>query len=287
MRLISIFSLLLMILSGCSNGRKDDRAAIAVSFDPQAWILKQISGDDFDIITLLPPGTDPETYQPSIGTMKSLGNAKAYITLGTSGFERRISDNIHSNFPELKTIDCTDGIEKITGTHESHQVTHNHDNDEDFDPHMLASIRNCIEIAENMTQALIRIRPDKAARYRAAGNELKEKLKSMDDSISAMDLKGKSFAIRHPSLSYFARDYGLAQISLHADGKEASPLQLKRRMEEMKGAGTKIFILEREHSSAGDKDAARQLNLNTVEVSLNSSTWLDDLMKTANEINRD
>lgn len=277
----------MMILSGCASGQKEDRDAIAVSFDPQAWMIKQISGDDFDIITLLPPGTDPETYQPSIGTMKSLGNAKVFFSLGTSGFEHRISDNIHSNFPELKIADCADGIEKITGTHEYHSGTNGHDHQEDFDPHMLSSIRNCIIIAENMTQTLMRVRPDKAAQYRTAGNDLKEKLMAMDDSIVSMDIKGKAFAIRHPSLSYFARDYGLIQINLQADGKEASPLQLRKRMEEMKGSDTKVFIIEKEHSSAGDKETARQLDLKTIDVSLNSSSWLDNLMETANEINRD
>ena len=33
-------------------------------------------------------------------------------------------------------------------------------------------------------------------------------------------MKGGSFVVWHPSLSYFARDYGLEQISLEYDGKE-------------------------------------------------------------------
>ncbi len=288
MRLISFLSLLLLILSGCRSGHNDGRAAIAVSFEPQAWMLRQIAGDDFDIVTLLPPGSDPETYQPSIGTMKNFGKAEAFLTLGTSGFERQLSENIHANFPDLKTIDCTIGIDKITGTH-GHDHSHGaegHHHSEEFDPHMLSSIRNSIVIAENMTQALMQIHPERAEKYKEAGTELKQKLQAMDDSISSMGIGGKSLALRHPSLSYFARDYGLTQIPLQFDGKEASPLQLRKRMEEMNESGTKVFVIEKEHSIPSDKETAKQLGLETIEVSLNSSSWLDDLMKIANEINR-
>ena len=127
MRLLSIFSILLVILSGCSGGRKDDRPAIAVSFEPQAWMLEQIAGDDFDIVTLLPAGSDPETYQPSISTMKGLGKAEAFFTLGTDGFEKSLTDNIASNFPGLKVVDCSEGVAKIFGTHGHHEHDgHNH-----------------------------------------------------------------------------------------------------------------------------------------------------------------
>lgn len=283
-----LLMMLVMILGGCSGGRKDDRAAIAVSFEPQAWMLRQIVGDDYDIVTLLPAGSDPETYQPSISTMKGLGKADAFFTLATDGFEKSLTATLSTNFPHLKVVDCTEGVEKIYGTHghDDHSDDgHDHDGEE-FDPHMLASIKNSIRIADNLTSYMTAINPDKADAYRAAGENLKKRLQSMDDSISGMDLNGKSFAMRHPSLSYFARDYGLSQIALQASGKEASPIQLRRQMEEMKDTDTKLFIMEKEHASAGDKETASQLGLKSIEVSLNSTGWLDDLMKIADEINR-
>ncbi|MDE5793709.1 MAG: zinc ABC transporter substrate-binding protein [Muribaculaceae bacterium] len=287
MRLFSIFSLVLIILSGCSGSQKDDRPAIAVSFEPQAWMMRQIVGDDFDIVTLLPAGSDPETYQPSISTMKSLGKADIYFTLGTDGFEKSNLAGIVSNFPDLKVVDCTEGVEKITGTHGHHDHDgHDHDGEE-FDPHILASIKNSIRIADNITRYLMSIHPEKANIYLQSGEKLKMRMQAMDDSIGNMNISGRSFAMRHPSLSYFAKDYGLTQIALQADGKETSPLQLRKQMEEIKNSGTRTFIVEKEHASSGDEETAKQLGLQTIAVSLNSADWLNDLMKTANEINRD
>ncbi|MDE6695307.1 MAG: zinc ABC transporter substrate-binding protein [Muribaculaceae bacterium] len=287
MRIFSILSILLILLSGCGSGHQDDRAAIAVSFEPQAWMLKQIVGDDFDIVTLLPAGSDPETYQPSIGTMKGLGNAEAFFTLGTGGFEESLTENIASNFPELKVVDCTEGIEKIIGNHGHHnQDKHDHESEE-FDPHMMSSIKNSILIADNMTRYMMTIHPEKSEQYQKSCEELKTKMRTIDDSIRNMNISGKSFGIRHPSLSYFARDYGLSQIALQASGKEVSPLHIRRQMEQMKNSDTGVFIIEKEHASPGDEETAKQLELQTIEVSLNSANWLNDLINVANEINRD
>lgn len=288
MRLLSIFTIL-MILCGCSSGQKEDCSAIAVSFEPQAWLLEQIAGDDFDIVTLLPAGSDPENYQPSISTMRGLGNSDAFFTLGTLGFEKSIIDNISSNFPDLKIIDSSEGIEKITGTHghsHGHSDGHSHD-DESFDPHMLSSFRNCIIIARNMTESLSSLYPERAEKYREAGKDLVDRLQAMDDSVAKMNLRDKAVVIQHPSLSYFARDYGICQISLQEDGKETSPLQLKRRIEEVRNSKPSLFVSEKEHASSADAETAKQLGIDLIEVSLNSSHWLDDLMRLSNEINRD
>lgn len=287
MRLLSIFSIVLIILSGCSGGQTDDRPAIAVSFEPQAWLLKQIAGDDLDIVTLLPPGSDPETYQPSISTLKHLGKVDVFFTLETSGFEHQIIENLNANFPDLKTIDCSARIEKITGTHYHESLDDNHNHETEYDPHVLASYKNSIIIAEDITKTLMDLYPDKAEKYRKNGEKLKMRLQAKDDSITKMGISGKSFALRHPSLSYFARDYGLTQIPLQSDSKEASPLQLRKRMEEIKESGTKVFIIEKEHASPGDKETALQLGLKPIDVSLNSNGWEEFLMKIAHEINRD
>lgn len=283
MRILSILSIL-MILCGCSSGHKDERSAIAVSFEPQAWLIEQIAGDEFDIITLLPAGSDPESYQPSISTMRGLGNSDIFFTLGIQGFEKSLADNISSNFPDLKIIDCTNGIKKIYGSHGHSGHTAN--DSEEFDPHMLSSIRNCTAIAKNMAEALIELYPDKAEKFIEGSNNLISKLQAMDDSITGMNLKDKLVVIRHPSLSYYARDYGIRQISLQEDGKETPPLQLKRRLEEIKNSNPTVFVSEKEHASSSDEDVAKQLGINLIQVSLNSSDWLDDLMRLSNEINR-
>lgn len=270
-----------LMLGGCVAGRDSGRDAIAVSFEPQAWMAREIAGDDFDIITLLPGGTDPEVYQPSISTMRRLGDASAYLTLGTDGFEKSLGESIRQNFPDLKIADSGAGTDKIYGTHGDH-----HDGSDSFDPHLLASLRNCVVIAGNIAETLASIRPDKAAEYRAAGRRLQERLQALDDSIAGLELGGRAFVSRHPSLSYFARDYRLNQIALNGSGKEISPMQLKQRIDSTAALHPAVMIVEKEHAYSSDGDIARSLGIDTIVVSLNSSSWIDDIIRISHEIDR-
>lgn len=278
------FICIIAILSGCAADRKKDRYAIAVSFEPQAWLTKEIVGDDFDIVTLLPAGSDPEVYQPSISTMKSLGNASIYFTLGTDGFEESLIDNISKNFPNLKIVDSASEVDKIFG---SHGNIYHDDHSDSFDPHILASLRNCIQIAETITETLSSSYPEKSTKYQETGKNLIARLTSLDDSISAMRLEGKPFVIRHPSLEYYARDYRVRQIALNDVGKETSPSQLKKRIDEAADLKPTVMVVEKEHEYSSDYDAARQLGVDTIKVSLNSPSWINDLMRISHEINRD
>ncbi len=111
-------------------------------------------------------------------------------------------------------------------------------------------------------------------------------LKATDDSIAGIlaESKGKAFAVMHPSLSYFARDYGLRQVAMETDGKEASPRQLAERMEKARKLKAKVLIHDREHSPAQAKNVAEQLGLKLIIVSLNGNDWREEMMKTAHAI---
>ncbi len=278
---------LTLTFSGCAADHKEDRDTIAVSFEPQAWMVRQIAGDDIDVITLLPAGSDPEVYQPTISTMKSLGDATAYFTLGTAGFEEALTENISRNFPDLKIIDSAAGVDKLYGSHESSGINDSHNHGKDFDPHLLSSIRNSIVIADKITESLATLYPEKSVRYRDAGKILKHKLTILDDSISNMNLSGNTVVIRHPSLSYYARDYGIDQIALNDAGKETSPIQLKKRLDSTAASQPMLMVVEKEHATTSDYETARQLGIDTIHVALNTSSWLNDLMRISNEINRD
>lgn len=284
----------MLLTGGCAATPRGEREAIAVSFEPLAWMAGQIAGDDLDIITLLPAGSDPEVYQPTVATMRRLADADAWFSLGSDGFEQALNENISQNFPSLKIIDSTEGIDKICGGHGDAEHEHGlddlggrHRHEHSFDPHVLASVRNCAVMAETIGRSLSQLYPERREKYLTAAKKLSAKLKALDDSISRLDLEEKAIAIRHPSLSYFARDYGVVQIALSDIGKETSPLQMKQRIDATYASRPAVMIVEKEHASGSDGDTARQLATDTIQVSLNSANWLNDLKRISHEIDRD
>lgn len=286
MRLPAFLLLILALLCACGRPSDSGRKVVAVSFPTQAALLEEIAGDDFDIVTLLPAGSDPETYQPSVSTMKAVGKADAYLTLGTQGFEENLTASIRSNFPGVKIIDCTEGVAKLT---DSHALPGEgiHSAGSAFDPHIMASIRNSAIIAGNMGKIMSRLYPEDSERLASNSCRVEARLHALDSTIAAMPIGGKAFVIRHPSLSYFARDYGLEQIALSDVSKETSPRRLKARLEQASAGMPAAFIIEREHANAADTETAKQLGLAELEVSLNSKDWISDLKRIAHEIDRD
>ena len=54
----------------------------------------------------------------------------------------------------------------------------------------------------------------------------------------------RAFIVRHPSLSYFSRDYLLEQVAVGADNKELSVASVKRALDEAGRARAAVFFVE-------------------------------------------
>ncbi len=263
---------------------------IAVSIGPQAWIVSELLPDSVaEIIQLLPPGADPETFEPSIGTLRDLADARVWLSMNTPGFEESLHGKIKANFPDLEIVDVSEGIERNVAhycdnhghNHSEHSGQDGHLHDEsEGDPHLLTSLRNAEVMTVNISKALQSRFPENAEEIAKRSQVLNSRLQALDDSI-AIVLKepGRSgaFLIEHPSLGYFARDYGLIQIPIQSGGKEPTPAQIA---EAFAAAGThnaKVIFTEKEHPSQSASTLARQAGLQEVEISLYSSDYLNSI----------
>lgn len=66
-RKIAIFSLIIpwLLFSGCASRPADERPTIFVSILPLRGIVSEIVGDDFRVEVLVPPGMNPESFEPT------------------------------------------------------------------------------------------------------------------------------------------------------------------------------------------------------------------------------
>ena len=106
----------------------------------------------------------------------------------------------------------------------------------------------------------------------AAG--LKAKIAKLDKEIQAyLPGAGKSFLIYHPALSYFARDYGLTQISIEEGGKEPSPAQLKALIARCKEMGVEVVFVQKEFDTRNAEVIANELRIPIVAINPLSYQW--------------
>lgn len=248
--------LAIIVLSSCGdrNANRDSKV-LTVSIEPQRQLLEAIIGDKFEVHTLLPPGANPETFEVTLRARRDVDGSRAFFSVGQMPFELSVIKTL----PEgITVVDCSRDIEPIFGTHDHH---HDHDKGDpckedhhehsNIDPHTWTSVKNMRKMAASMLSTVIQLDPDNADYYKSRHQALDESLKALDDDIASR-LEGadvRAFAVWHPSLSYFARDYGLEQIAVGFENKELSPTRMAEVIENARRAGVKTLFYQQQYDS--------------------------------------
>ncbi len=282
-----IFWLMIAVIStgwfvaGCT-GAPSDRKIVTVSIEPQKYILEQITGDKVQVRCLLSDGANPETYDPSMTHMLNLQHSLGYLRMGNIGFEAALLDKIHESNPDLPIINTSEGIEPVMGTHGHGNVRH-----EIVDPHTWSSVKNARIIARNMCEAMVEIDPDNKNFYRRNLEAFDAHLDSLDHALSVRlaPMRGKAFLVWHPSLSYFARDYGLEQIVVGGhEHKEMSVGDLRDVIDEVKRHSAEVFFSQKDFDSRQVSAVNEEIGARRVEINPMSYNWEKEIVATADAL---
>jgi len=275
----SFLSGLICILFACTNKVQQENV-ITVTIEPQRYFAEQLTDSLFRIECMVPAGTSPETYDPTPLQMANLARSKAYFCIGHIGFEEVWMDKLKQNYPQIHFFDNSAGIPLIMSGH-SHSANHSHE--QGIDPHTWSSPKAVRVIVQNMYVALVDIDPANKSRYAANLQRLLEQVDSIDLKITQIlqNSSQKGFIIYHPALTYFARDYGLTQYSIEADGKEPSPEQLKTLMETVKEKGIKTVFVQQEFDRKNAELVAKETGCRLIVINPLSYDWEKEILHIA------
>ncbi len=163
--------------------------------------------------------------------------------------------------------------------------------------HMLEAGINIVYIRdflghEDISTTMIYVRTDNRLRNEAI-NRLSpkvtddiEKLKKLDKEIeSSFDkLEDRTLIIYHPSLGYFADDYGLTMVSIQSEGKDAAPDDLQKIIDMSKMHNIKAVFYQAEIDSRQSRTLADEIGGKAVQIAPLASDYIDNLKKIATEI---
>ncbi len=244
-------------------------------------MLEKIVGDKFEVSCMLNEGNNPEAYEPSMTHLMNIEHSVAYFCIGYIGFEDAIVVKACINNPELKVYNNSKGINLIYGTHYTHDQYNN-----EADPHLWTSVKNALVIAKNMLDAVIELDPDNAKTYTANYNKFKSELETLDADLKAQlaPKRGATFLVWHPSLSYFARDYDLHQVSLGYEGKEIPIDKLKENIDTARQSGAKVLFVQQEFDTRQVETIGNELGVKMVEINLMSYNWETEIINIANAV---
>lgn len=275
------------VIYSCTDGAAAN--SIMVSIEPLRGIAQQIAGNAFEVKTLMESGANPETFEPSMSKRMQLERARSFIVTGLLPFEQALVDD--DALGEVSVINVSQGIDLIYGTHEHIHSDHNehgHDGDSAADPHIWMSLRNLSVVARNIATGLSQIDPEHATDYQARSEALIARLQAADNKAAAQlgNAEVRSFAVWHPSLSYFARDYGLEQIPVGSETKEASVTRLRSVIDQAVADSVRVFFFQREYDSRQAQSVCERIGSRMVTIDIQSSNIIDQLTGIADELAR-
>ena len=275
-----IYILTLFILSACGNtSQKSEKDIITVTLEPLRYFTEAIAGDNYQVVSMVPKGSSPESYDPTPQQLVNLSKSKAYFRIGYIGFEQAWMKKLADNCPDMKIYDTSKGIDLIRDKGHWHG---NHFHEGGVEPHIWNSTQNALVIADNIYQALCELDSTHQEYYQKRLDVLKQTIRETDANVrSLLENADSTFLIYHPALSYFARDYGLKQISIEEGGKEPSPAQLKALIETCRKENIHTIFVQQEFDQRNAQLIADELGIQIVSIHPLSYDWAEEMLRVA------
>jgi zinc transport system substrate-binding protein len=254
---------------------------ITVTILPQKYFVEKIGGSFVRVNVMVDKGHDPHTYEPKHSKMVALANSDIYFTIRLP-LERTWIEKIKANNKKLEVVSMDEGIEKFTsGDH----LKNKEKNKLQEDPHTWLSPDRVRIMAENIREVLIRRDLEHRKIYQTNFLSFIKEIDSIDSTIANIFLKCKAekhvFMVYHPSFQYFAKSFGLIQLSIESEGKEPSPRELQLLINNAKKEKIKTIFMEPQLSKKSAQFITKAIGARLIEIDPLNYTWGDNLIKFA------
>lgn len=276
--------MLLLLAIACNPSAKNEsgeKKILTVTIEPQRYFLDHIVGDAYVVNTLVPPGSNHETYEPAPSVMMELGKSDMYFKVGNLGFENAWTARLAENNPDVMIVDCSEGIELKSGHHHHHEHDGHDHNHSDIDPHVWTSPSAAKILSKNMLDALLASDPENEQMFRTNYDNLIAKIEQIDSIVkeNLSNAATKGFIIYHPALGYFADEYGLHQHSIEFEGKNPSPAQMKNLVDVAKEEKLNVIFIQKGFDEKNAEVIAREIGASVWEIDPLGYDWDKELIR--------
>ncbi|WP_408006690.1 metal ABC transporter solute-binding protein, Zn/Mn family [Pseudalkalibacillus sp. A8] len=267
MRLFTLLLTFTLILSGCgqseSNGKGEQGAdfTIYTSIYPLQYFAERIGGDSVKVESIIPPGSDGHTYEPTTKELVKISEADLLIYNG-AGFEGFI--NKAKKSLEKQNVTFLNASAHITEDESEHEEEHEEGHEGDghehgdhesgeIDPHLWLDPLYAIEMSHKIKDEMINQRPEKKEEFEKNFDVLKKDLEDLDGKFKelAENSDRKEFIVAHSAYGNWEDRYGFKQISVAGISPSHEPSQKEAQtiIEYAREKNISYIILEKNISS--------------------------------------
>jgi len=266
--------IILLLLFNYSALLADETLNVCVSIPPQKFFIDRIGGQYVKVTLMIPPSANPATYGPKPSGMISVTKAKIYFSTGVP-FENIWLKRFREMNPKMKISYMGEGIRLLPM--KSHGKTHKHTGR--YDPHIWLSPPLVMIQARNILDTLVSIDPAHGAFYMKNYQRFMDEIVTLDMEIMRMlrSKRGKAFMVYHPSWGYFAKTYGLVQISVEMEGKEPSPKEVAGLIRKCRQLKIRTIFLQPQFPSKHLQTIAKEAGLKIITADPLAPKWSENL----------
>lgn len=210
------FTALLLILilafaTGCQSQKNDnDKPQIYTSFYAVYDFTKEIAGDKADVYNMVPSGTEPHDWEPTVKDMAKLNNADVvfYNGLGMESWIEKVESSLQGGNTQFVCL--SDAVEADSNA---------------SDPHIWLNPNNVKTMCQSIYDTLCQIDPDNQGVYTENFSRYMTELEVLNQSYkdTLSPLPNKSIVVSHQAYSYLCSAYGLEQTAIDGISADSEP----------------------------------------------------------------
>ena len=206
-------------------------------------LVRHVGGDGVEAFSIVPPGADPHTYQPTPRDVQALQGARLAVWNGL-GLDDTAADLVaEQRLPDLTTVVLSDGITPLAddagdADADEHDDGHGHEHAAG-NPHLWLDPVYAVRYVETIRDALSEIDPANAATYQANATAYIGEINALDSwaqgEIATIPAERRKLVTFHDAFPYFAGHYGLDLVGvvLKSPGREPSAQEVAALVTEM------------------------------------------------------
>lgn len=256
-RVLVLGALTLLGLGACqvpSAENSEPEAQVLSTFTVLADMAQQVAGDRLTVASLIKPGAEIHSYEPTPQDVERGQSARLILDNGLN--LERWAERFYQNFPQAPRVTLSQGVKPLPIASDAYAGKPN--------PHAWMSPQNALIYVDNSRQALSQLDPANAQTYQKNAEAYQNQIRSLDRrlrrAIARIPPEKRYLVSCEGAFSYLARDYGLKEIYLWPVNAErqASPKQTARVIEDVKAKQIPAVFCESTVNDQAQRQVARE-----------------------------
>lgn len=243
-KLLTLIVFISVLLGACTTSPASPSHSLQVLTSESflGEITQNIAGERLTVDTLLQPGVDPHSFEPTPQDIAKISESQILIVNGL-GYETWLSKALQNLDSQQSLVIASNGLSPKVDPSGEHA---------NGDPHLWMNPLNVVRYVENIRDGLVAADPAGKQAYTQNAEIYIAKLKELDQwiktTVSEIPVEKRLLVTNHDSLGYLAQAYEFkvvgAVIPSITNGAAPSARQMTELIDAIKQSGVKAIFLD-------------------------------------------